>query len=184
MKEDLIILFKSLLIFLIGAGVHFLYDISGDFAGFAWFCPVNESVWEHLKLCYYPFLIFGLLYCVWNNKKDENWSMEGSMDPKKTETGRIDLNNFLRGLMKASLCSIIIVLFGHYVGLGGFGFSGSLWDIPVYAASIIPGTVLWNKNHRDSIPMCFVILYHIAVIAGFAYFTWFPGNFPIFVDYS
>lgn len=35
---------------------HFLYFLSGQSAIIALFCPVNESVWEHLKLLYFPFL--------------------------------------------------------------------------------------------------------------------------------
>lgn len=35
---------------------HFLYFLSGQSPIVALFCPVNESVWEHLKLLYFPFL--------------------------------------------------------------------------------------------------------------------------------
>ena len=34
---------------------HFLYFLSGQSPIVALFCPVNESVWEHLKLLYFPF---------------------------------------------------------------------------------------------------------------------------------
>lgn len=47
--------------FLIAAAVlgtfnHFLYFLSGNSAIVALFCPINESVWEHLKLLFFPFL--------------------------------------------------------------------------------------------------------------------------------
>ena len=35
---------------------HFLYRLSGGQAFAALFCPVNESVWEHLKLLFFPIL--------------------------------------------------------------------------------------------------------------------------------
>lgn len=38
--------------------MHFIYSLSGEnkFAGL--FCPVNESPWEHLKMLFFPFLIY------------------------------------------------------------------------------------------------------------------------------
>ena len=41
---------------------HFLYFLSGQSPIIALFCPVNESVWEHLKLLYFPFLFVS----IWN----------------------------------------------------------------------------------------------------------------------
>ena len=39
---------------------HFLYFLSGQSPIVALFCPVNESVWEHLKLLYFPFLFVSI----------------------------------------------------------------------------------------------------------------------------
>ncbi|MBR5139580.1 MAG: hypothetical protein IKV16_00870, partial [Clostridia bacterium] len=46
-------------IFAIGLGIlfHFLYDISGKSQLVRPFAPVNESVWEHLKLIFFPFVL-------------------------------------------------------------------------------------------------------------------------------
>lgn len=40
----------------IGSLNHFLYEWFDHSAFIALICPVNESVWEHLKLLYFPFL--------------------------------------------------------------------------------------------------------------------------------
>ena len=40
---------------LAGSALHFLYDLWPNPLT-AVFAPVNESVWEHLKLLYWPFL--------------------------------------------------------------------------------------------------------------------------------
>lgn len=37
---------------------HFLYELSGNNVFIGVLTPVNESVWEHLKLLFFPFLIF------------------------------------------------------------------------------------------------------------------------------
>lgn len=39
---------------------HFLYKLSGQSAFAALFCPVNESVWEHLKLLFFPYLFVSI----------------------------------------------------------------------------------------------------------------------------
>ncbi len=46
---------------LAGVGLHYLYDlVPGPFS--AILAPVNESIWEHVKLLYFPLLAAGLLY--------------------------------------------------------------------------------------------------------------------------
>mgnify|MGYP000537345779 CR=1 FL=1 len=48
-----------LLTALAGSALHFAYDLCpSPLVGL--FCPVSESVWEHLKLLYAPFLVCGL----------------------------------------------------------------------------------------------------------------------------
>ena len=45
---------------------HFLYDISGQNMLVGKFFPVNESIWEHLKLLFFPYVIFSVAewFCV------------------------------------------------------------------------------------------------------------------------
>lgn len=43
---------------ILGTINHFLYELSGNNSFVGIFTPVNESVWEHLKLLFFPFLIF------------------------------------------------------------------------------------------------------------------------------
>lgn len=44
----------------IGTLSHFCYDWSGQNSFAALFVPVNESVWEHLKMLFFPVLIYTL----------------------------------------------------------------------------------------------------------------------------
>lgn len=50
---------------LAGSGLHFLFEGTGRFLPFALFSPVNESVWEHLKLLFFPLL----LYTLWEGRR-------------------------------------------------------------------------------------------------------------------
>lgn len=45
----------------LGTVFHFLYEWSGRNPAVALISPVNESIWEHMKLLYYPMLLFALL---------------------------------------------------------------------------------------------------------------------------
>jgi hypothetical protein len=50
-------------LFLIIAGfvLHFVYEWTGQSVLVAWFTPINESVWEHLKLGFWGLVFFSLV---------------------------------------------------------------------------------------------------------------------------
>ncbi len=45
---------------ILGTLSHFLYDWSGNNHILGFFTPVNESVWEHMKLLFFPMLLCSL----------------------------------------------------------------------------------------------------------------------------
>lgn len=45
-----------------GTLLHFVYEWSGSAVIVGLFAPVNESVWEHIKLLFFP----GLLFSIWD----------------------------------------------------------------------------------------------------------------------
>lgn len=51
---------NTILIFLLCFLTHFIYTILPN-PFFAIFFPVNESIWEHMKMLYTTFLIYGLI---------------------------------------------------------------------------------------------------------------------------
>ena len=48
------------LIWISGTLLHFAYEISGRNPLVSLFAPINESVWEHYKLAFFPLLVAGL----------------------------------------------------------------------------------------------------------------------------
>ena len=52
-----------------GTLAHFVYDWSGQNHIAGLFTPVNESIWEHIKLLYFPMLIYSV-FMVFTLKKD------------------------------------------------------------------------------------------------------------------
>lgn len=47
-------------VILLGTLSHFLYDWSGKHVTVGLFTPVSESVWEHMKLLFFPMLLYSL----------------------------------------------------------------------------------------------------------------------------
>ncbi len=48
------------LVLILSVPLHFLHDWIGDLFFLAWFFPVNESIWEHLKLLATPMLALSI----------------------------------------------------------------------------------------------------------------------------
>lgn len=54
-----------LFVIITGTISHFIYEWSGNNFILGFFFPVNESTWEHMKLCFFPML----LYAFYMNRK-------------------------------------------------------------------------------------------------------------------
>lgn len=50
-------IFSVIFTFILGTLLHFTYKLSGENVIVASFSAINESVWEHLKLLYFPMLL-------------------------------------------------------------------------------------------------------------------------------
>jgi hypothetical protein len=51
-------------IFLTGSALHSVFDWTGHWRPIAWFAAVNESVWEHFKLAFWPGVLTVLILSV------------------------------------------------------------------------------------------------------------------------
>lgn len=61
----------------LGTFLHFLFDLTGQSVFAAPFSAVNESIWEHLKLLYFPMLLFALWeYVRWGRQEKGFWQVK------------------------------------------------------------------------------------------------------------
>lgn len=51
-----------------GTLAHFLYDWTGNNYIVGFFTPINESIWEHMKLLFFPMLIYSFII-IFQSKK-------------------------------------------------------------------------------------------------------------------
>lgn len=147
---------------LAGSALHFGFALCpSPLVGL--FCPVSESVWEHLKLLYWPFLAAGFVL----NRKAENAQAAWS----GTLTGLLFMPAFLLGV--------------YYTLESGFAFTAGWLNISLYVLSLALGFYLSAKLSRSGALswLCGVLvilagLYGAALIL----FTMAPPPLPIFLS--
>ena len=61
---------------LFGTLLHFLYDWLGEAVWIAPFSGVNESTWEHMKLLFWPMLLFALLQSLFFRDRKDFWCVK------------------------------------------------------------------------------------------------------------
>lgn len=61
--------------FIIGYGIllHFTYDWSNQSSIVGVFSPINESIWEHLKIAYFPLVLFSFIEYFFIREKTNNF---------------------------------------------------------------------------------------------------------------
>jgi len=58
---------------ILGTLGHFLYELTNQNFLIGLFFPVNESTWEHLKLLFFPTLLYSLFEYLFSKEKTENY---------------------------------------------------------------------------------------------------------------
>ncbi|MFR1804271.1 MAG: DUF6512 family protein [Faecalispora jeddahensis] len=149
-----------------GALLHFAYVYSGYNIWVGLFAPVNESVWEHLKLLYFPsVLAVGIEYLIWGRK----------------------IAGYIYAKAKSILLGLtwMVVFFYTYTGILGAHY---LWlDIVSFlvAVAIQPFTVMHVMKGRQPVswPRLAGSLLALAALAAlFCWFTLSPPSIGIFAD--
>ena len=59
-----------------GTILHFLYDWLGKAAWIAPFSGVNESTWEHMKLLFWPMLLFAVIQSFFFRDREDFWCVK------------------------------------------------------------------------------------------------------------
>ena len=149
---------------LLGTILHFLYDLLGQAKWITPFSGVNESTWEHMKLIFWPMLIFAIAERFFLQDRTDFWCVK--------------LKGILMGL------GLIPVLF--YTYNGAIGPSSDYINIAIFflSAGI---AFLWEYNHfqkkdGDCRFPRLSILFLCLIGLLFALFTFFPPKIGLFLD--
>lgn len=148
-----------------GTLLHFLFDWTGGNMAAALFSAVNESIWEHLKLLFYPMLTVALLeYFIWGKTVSAFWC--------------IKLIGILTGL------AVIPVVYYTYTGI--LGVNADWFNITLFF--LTAGFVLWLETKlflRDfscKMGTKWAVFIIILIAVTFTLFTFLPPRIALFRD--
>ncbi len=150
-----------------GVLLHFLYDLTRGSVIVAPFSAVNESIWEHMKLLFFPMFIFALIEYKYIGKDYENFLCA-------------KLAGILTGLL------IIPVLFYTYTGV--LGVTADWFNILIFFIASGVSYYLETRLLKNGTMLCktpqlaFVLLCLIALL--FVVFTFVQPEIPLFMDMS
>lgn len=153
-----------LFIFIFGSIMHFAYS-STHSKIIGLFSPVNESIWEHLKLVLWPSLIFSLIE--YSYLKD-------------------CVNNFITAKTISIIIAMILIITIFYLYTSILGQNLLFLDILTFALSILIGqlisfkTLILNPANEWVYALSAIILASIIII--FFIFTFSPPRLQIFMD--
>ena len=147
-----------------GTLLHFLYDWTGRSILAAPFSSVNESTWEHMKLLFWPLLLFALIQRMFFREQQNYWC--------------IKLAQILLGLI------LIPVLF--YTCQGALGNSPDWVNISIFYITALLVFLFEGWAFRQDRPKCrrpwlsFAAICLIGLL--FTAFTFAPPRIPLFLS--
>lgn len=154
-------LFTSIL----GTVLHFAFEWSGNHPVVGVFSAVNESIWEHMKLIFFPMVLFALIqYRFGQGIREDYWCQK------------------LRGILTALF--LIPVIYYSYRGI--LGTSADWFNIVIFFLSA--GVAYRSEAIRFQIEkICPVsrtvsVLVIVLLALLFAFFTFSPPRIPLFAD--
>lgn len=151
---------------ILGTLLHFTYEWSGNNQIVGTFSAINESTWEHLKLLFFPMLIFAIF--------------EGINIYKET-------NNYIEAKTIAIIFGMlfITVFFFTYTGIIGTNFAvldiGSFF-VGVIFSEIITYKIMQMKSFSTNKTKTISIILISILVLCFIFFTFNTPNINYFRD--
>ena len=149
-----------------GTLLHFLYDCANNSIFVAPFSAVNESTWEHMKLLYFPLLVFALIQSRFFSYYQNFWCVK----------------------LVGTILGLILIPVIFYTFNGVFGKTPDWVNIAIFFASAISVFLLEARLFKNENFNCFnpKIAFLIILFIGFLFvlFTFVPPKIPLFKDPS
>ena len=155
------------IIFTIALGVlfHFLFDMTNQNMIVALVAAVNESIWEHMKLFFYPSFLFALLQSKFMEREYEQfWCVK----------------------LKGILLGLVLIPVFYYTYTGALGVSADWVNIANYIFTTIIvyllETRMLQKGKRCIVQPETALIVLCAIALVFTVFTFATPKIPIFKD--
>lgn len=147
-----------------GTLAHFLYKWSGNQKIVGLFTPVNESVWEHMKLVFFPLLLYAPIMVF--RLRDHCPGI---------------LSSLCGGLLAGTL-AIPVLFYGYTFILGRNVF---FLDIAVFILSVLIAFRISYRLalYRSPKPATILLVCSVCILFGcFLWFTYHPPGGSLFTD--
>jgi hypothetical protein len=154
---------------IIGFFMHNLYEWSGSNLIVGIFAPVNESVWEHLKMTFWPILFW--------------WSI-GYIFLQKNQ--RFSPAQWFVACTVAELTCLLFIPSFYYTYTGALGIKSVVLDVISLFLGVILGQFLalriYNRTECRPYSLIAAISLLLALSLAFVLFTFAPPHIPLFQD--
>ena len=154
----------AIFVTILGTLSHFFYDLSNQNFIVGFFSPINESTWEHMKLIFFPMLLFSLF--VISKLKESNPCITSA---------------FLSGILIGTL--LIPLIFYTYTGI--LGYNVFILDLLAFLLSVIGAFFVAYRLTLSCRMKEYTMLLWIAVGIVFLFFLLFtiaPPYIALFAD--
>ncbi len=164
-KHKKISIIGAVVVSLLASLFHFLYAFSGDNFAVGLISAVNESVWEHTKILYFPFLFFSIAeYFI--------------VKP--------DFKRFFaaKAVALGFISTAMISFFYTYTGALGVESLAVdiIWTFVLAILAFVISYKLYNSSYRLERYLPLFCLLFFGQLAMEIFFTPFPPHIPLFVD--
>lgn len=147
-----------------GTILHFLYDWLGEAVWIAPFSGVNESTWEHMKLLFWPMLLYAVVQSIFFRDDPKFWCMK--------------LRSLLLGLL---LIPVMFYTYNGAVAKSPDWLNIAIFFVSAAIAYIYEARLFHRKKLRCRFPKTAIAI--LLVIAGlFVLFTFRTPEIGIFRD--
>lgn len=149
---------------LIGAALHFTFEMS-NFSSMevAYFSAVNESTWEHLKMVFFPGLVFALIQYTYV---------------------RDVVNNYIVAKVAGLFIMPLVIAVGWYIyapilGRSYFPADLFLFYLAVFVGQVVSYKLLSRPPLEKKYTQVAIVLF-LVMFAAFSTFTFYPPNIFLF----
>ena len=158
------------IILVVSAGQHFLYDLAPN-VFFGVFAPKNESLAEHVKIVFYPTLLWWVItYIVFEN------------------SAKLNLVKWFSSACIAVIVAITFVtllfctlFFGLWLPIDNFTIHLSIEIVSVIIAQAV-GFHVYRRGNESKIGLVVLSLVIVALGVLIAIFSYYPPEVPIFIS--
>lgn len=157
----------SILVFLMSFILHFIYQWTGESVIVGAFAPIDESIWEHTKLAFFPLVfLYSVYYLVCFKKTD------------------IDKEKWFTCMLLNIIISVLLIPMLYYFINSGLGIENTFVNIMILLVSLVIGALISAHFYKYGRGINFVLSICITVFLVFIYilFTYSKVDLPMFYE--